>query len=73
VVAGGIIVIVAVASRVMRGGHGWASGTRGRPRSPRLAGRCFRRAKFASRRESRCAHSRPGAVLLHPPGDGGVH
>ena len=27
-------------------------------------------ARFASRRDSRCAHSRPKAVLLHPPGDG---
>jgi hypothetical protein len=29
-------------------------------------------ARVASPRESRCAHSRPKAVLLNPPGDGGV-
>ena len=32
----------------------------------------FSRARFASRRESRCPHRRPEAALLHPPGDPGV-
>ena len=39
---------------------------------PRDGGRSLSRARFASRRESRCPHPRPEAALLHPPGDGGV-
>jgi hypothetical protein len=42
------------------------------PCCPRAAGRSASRARFASRRESRCPHRRSDTAVLHPPSDGGV-